>query len=216
MIVVVIKGLLVGLSIALFFGFGPSFFAVFQTALYKGYWRGALMAFGVFLSDVLMVTVSLLGAKSVVENSEKYEVLGIIGGLILIVFGIVILKKKTLRTDKDENFELIPENPHPAFCIGKGFLLNIANPFIWIFWAGMVMGVAAPLKAQHANVILFFGTALLTIFAVDLTKVIIANKIKPIINDKFLIGINRAAGIMLIIFGVTLLIKTVIEYSGMA
>ena len=214
MIFVVLKGILLGLSIALFFGFGPSFFAVFQTALYKGYIRGGLMAFGVFLSDVVMVALSLLGAKSVVENSEKYEILGFIGGTILIIFGLVIFKKKSLRTEKDEQLDLEYKNPHATFCVGKGFLLNIANPFIWIFWAGVVMGVAAPLKENGVNVLFFLGSALLTIFTVDLTKVVIANKIKPLINDRFLMGINKAAGVMLIIFGITLLIKTVMEYSG--
>ncbi len=213
MIVIIIKGILLGLSIALFFGFGPSFIAVFQTALHRGYFRGALMALGVFLSDVLMVAVSLLGAKSVVENSEKYEVLGVIGGVILIVFGIFILKKHAITTEQEE-VDIDVDPTHPLLYTAKGFLLNIANPFIWIFWAGVVMGVAAPLKAKEINILVFLASALLTIFTVDLTKVFIAHKIKSLINDRFLRGLNKAAGLMLIIFGITLLIKTFIEYSG--
>ena len=213
MIAVVLKGILLGLSIALFFGFGPSFIAVFQTALHKGYFKGALMALGVFLSDILMVTVSLLGAKSVVENSEKYEVLGVIGGIILIIFGIFILKKHAFTT-KSEKMDIEINPTHPLLYTAKGFLLNIANPFIWIFWAGVVMGVAAPLKAKELNIIIFLASALLTIFTVDLVKVVIANKIKPLINDRFLSGLNKASGFMLIIFGIILLIKTFIEYYG--
>ena len=62
--------------------------------------------------------------------------------------------------------------------------------------------------------IIFFVSALLTIFSVDIIKVKIANRIKPLINDRFLIGLNKAAGVMLIFFGITLIVKTVIEYSG--
>lgn len=214
MLAVIIKGILLGLSIALFFGFGPSFFAVFQTALYKGTLRGILMALGVFLSDALMVALSLWGAHSIIENSEKYEVLGLVGGAILIVFGIVIFKTKTLRTEKDEKLDVDVKSPHPIVCTVKGFFLNVANPFIWIFWAGVVLGVSGPLKANIFSMLTFLTSALLTIFSIDIIKVKIANKIKPLINDRFLMGLNKAAGIILIVFGITLLIRTVIEYSG--
>ena len=170
------------------------------------------MALGVFLSDALMVALSLWGANSIIENSSKYEMLGLVGGVILIVFGLVIMKTKSLRTNKDELIDVDTKNPHPVVCSVKGFFLNVANPFIWIFWAGVVMGISGPLKANMFNMILFLVSALLTIFSVDITKVIIANRIKPLINDRFLMGLNKTAGIMLIVFGIILIIKTVVEY----
>ena len=216
MIAIIFKGILLGVSIALFFGFGPAFFAVFQTALHKGYVKGFLMAFGVFLSDALMVGISMWGAQSVLENSKRYEILGLIGGLILIAFGLYIFKKKTLSTEREEIEELemeLTSSKHP-FYVAKGFLLNIANPFIWIFWAGTVMGFSSHMAGF--KLIAFFSATLLTIFSFDIIKVIIANKIKPLINDRFLRGINKAAGLMLIIFGLALLIKTLIEYLGIS
>jgi threonine/homoserine/homoserine lactone efflux protein len=216
MIELVLKGILMGLSIALFFGFGPSFFAVFQTALHKGHKKGSLMAIGVFLSDVIMVILSVLGAKRVIENSERYEILGLIGGVILIIFGFIIFKKKSLGNSKDKRSDIKIKSSHPIVYTIKGFFLNIANPFIWLFWASVVMGVAAPMKQKEINIMLFLSSILFTILAIDLTKVFIANKIKPIINDRFLMGINKTTGVILIIFGITLLIKTVMEYSGIS
>ncbi len=212
--IVILKGILLGLSIGFFFGFGPAFFAIIQTALYRGFLRGALMAFGVFLSDSLMVILTLLGATSILKNIENSEAMGFIGGFVLISFGVYIFRKKTMRTPSEEKKELDIRDPHPATYPFKGFLLNIANPFIWLFWAGVVMGVAAPFKEHTTSLILFFSATLLTIFATDLTKVFISHKIKSIVNDRFLMGVNRVAGLGLTGFGVYLIVKTLLVIIG--
>lgn len=214
MVTVVLQGILLGLSIGFFFGFGPAFFAIIQTALYRGPLRGALMAFGVFLSDSLMVILTLLGATSILEKFENSEPMGFIGGAVLISFGIYIFRKKTMRTPSEEKKELDIKDPHPATYPFKGFLLNIANPFIWLFWAGIVMGVAAPFKAHQTKLIIFFSVALLTIFSTDLTKVFISHKIKKIVNDRFLMGVNKVAGLGLMGFGVYLIAKTLMVIMG--
>ncbi len=214
MIAVILKGILLGLSIGFFFGFGPAFFAIIQTAIYRGPLRGALMALGVFLSDSVMVILTLIGAASIFRNSENAEIMGFIGGIVLIVFGIVIFTKKSMRTESEEKKELNLQNPNPVFYPFKGFLLNIANPAIWLFWAGVVMGVAAPFKDQEFKLILFFSATLLTVFTTDLTKVFVSHKMKSIVNDRFLMAVNKVAGVGLFGFGVYLFIKTIIIVVG--
>ncbi len=214
MIVVILKGILLGLSIGFFFGFGPAFFAIIQTALYRGPLRGALLALGVFLSDSLMVILTLLGATSILHNIENSEVMGFLGGAVLIAFGIYIFRKKSMRTPGEEKKEIDIRDPHPVTYPFKGFLLNIANPFIWLFWAGVVMGVAAPFKEHLTSLILFFSAALLTIFSTDLTKVFISHKIKSIVNDRFLMAVNKIAGLGLMGFGVYLIVKTLLIIIG--
>ncbi len=214
MVLVILQGVLLGLSIGFFFGFGPAFFAIIQTALYRGPLRGALMAFGVFLSDSLMVILTLLGATSILQNIENSETMGFIGGFVLISFGIYIFRKKSMRTPSEEKKELDIKNPHPATYPFKGFLLNIANPFIWLFWAGIVMGVAAPFKEHQTKLVIFFSVTLLTIFTTDLTKVFISHKVKTIVNDRFLMGVNKVAGLGLMGFGVYLITKTLMVIIG--
>jgi threonine/homoserine/homoserine lactone efflux protein len=214
MLAIIVKGILLGLSIGFFFGFGPAFFAIIQTAIYRGPFRGALMAFGVFLSDSLMVILTLIGAASIIESSENSEIMGFVGGFVIIVFGIYIFRKRSMRTPGEEKKELDIKNPHPAIYPFKGFLLNVANPFIWLFWAGIVMGVAAPFKANLTSLILFFSATLLTIFTTDLTKVFISHKVKNIVNDRFLMAVNKLAGIGLFGFGVYLIVKTLLVVIG--
>lgn len=214
MVVVVLKGMLLGVSIGFFFGLGPAFFAIIQTALYRGPLRGALLAFGVFLSDSLMIILTLLGAASILQNIKNSETMGFVGGAVLISFGIYIFRKKTMRTPSEEKKEIDIKNPHPITYPIKGFLLNIANPFIWLFWAGIVMGVAAPFKSNITSLILFFSAALLTVFTTDLIKVFISHKIKSIVNDRFLMGVNRMAGLGLMGFGVYMIVKTMMIMFG--
>jgi len=210
MITILFQGILLGLSIGFFFGFGPAFFAVIQTAIYRGPLRGALMAFGVFLSDSLMVILTLIGAASVLETGENSEIMGFVGGAVLIIFGMVVFKKKSLRSSSEEKKVLDIQNPHPAIYPFKGFFLNVANPFIWLFWAGIVMGVAAPFRENLTNLIVFFSATLLTIFSVDLTKVFVSHKLKAIVNDRFMMAINKIAGLVLIGFGVFLIVKMIL------
>ena len=210
MIAIIFKGILLGLSIGFFFGFGPAFFAIIQTAIYRGPTRGALMALGIFLSDSVMVILTLIGAASILKNSENAEIMGVVGGIVLIIFGIYIFRKKSMRTATEEKKELNLQNPNLILYPFKGFILNIANPAIWLFWAGVIMGVATPFKDQEFKMILFFSATLLTIFTTDLTKVFVSHKLKAIINDRFLMSINKVAGVGLFGFGAYLFIKTIL------
>ena len=207
---IIIKGILLGLSLGFFFGFGPAFFAIIQTSIYRGPLRGALLALGVFLSDSLIVVLTLIGASSIFEKAENSHILGFAGGAVLIAYGIFIFKKKSMRTESEEKKEIYIKSPHAAIYPFKGIVLNIANPAIWLFWAGVVMGVAAPFKANLTDLFVFFAAVLLTIFTTDLFKVFVSHKLKSIVNDRFLMAINKVAGLVLLGFGIFLIVKTIL------
>ena len=83
------EGTILGFSLAFLFGFGPAFFALIQTGLYRGLLSGVLLAFGIFLNDLVVVGLSLFGTSTIMSNVENFKTIGIIGGAILIVFGVV-------------------------------------------------------------------------------------------------------------------------------
>ncbi len=202
-----IEGIILGFTLAFFFGFGPAFFALIQTGIHRGFFKGFLLAIGVFLNDLFVVTVSIFGAHTIMNNVQSHRWLGIIGGIILIVVGIVTYGHK-VEIDT-ETSEIVPKNePHFTVYIIKGFLLNIANPFVWLFWPTVVLGVAAPFMDTTADIILFFAGTLSVVFLSDVTKVYLASKIKRFITDKFLIKINKIAGVALVIFGIILIARS--------
>jgi threonine/homoserine/homoserine lactone efflux protein len=204
-----VEGVILGLTLSFLFGFGPAFFALVQTGIHRGFWAGFLLAVGIILNDLLIVVLTLLGATKAMVNLETYHVFGMVGGGILIIFGIITYKRKPAMDAYSE--EKSERKPHFIEYIGKGFLLNILNPFVWIFWLGIVVGLTARFQADTTSLVTFFGTALSIVFVTDIFKTFAASRFRELINRKFLVLINKIAGIGLIVFGVFLIIKSIIE-----
>lgn len=205
-----IEGALLGLSLSFLFGFGPAFFALIQTAINRGFWPAVLLASGIFINDVSIVILSLLGSAQVFHASDNYKLIGIIGGALLIVFGLFNINKRPVAQKKENNTEI--KSPHPLIYIGKGFLLNIANPFVWIFWISLVVGVTARFKADKTQIVTFFASALVVVFLSDIIKSFAAFQFKKFATATFLVIIHRIAAVSLILFGIFLIIRAVVGF----
>ena len=82
-------GVLMGLTLATIFGFGPAFFLLIQTSISKGFKKALFFDFGVLLSDVIVVALMMLTSiRLTLDNSGNSVVAGITAGLIIIGFGI--------------------------------------------------------------------------------------------------------------------------------
>jgi len=203
------EGIILGFTLAFIFGFGPAFFALIQTAVHRGFWAGVLLAFGIFLNDFIIVVLGLLGSVNVISGSENYKLMGIIGGALLIVFGLFSYRRQeiTKRDDKSQN-----GNPHRLIYIGKGFVLNLLNPFVWIFWLTVIVSATASYKADTYSLTLFFAGTLGVVLITDIFKVFMASKLTKFLTDKFLIMINKIAGVALVVFGLFFILRAVLEF----
>lgn len=200
MIKALFEGILLGITLA--FLIGPSFFALIQTSIANGFKSGLALAIGIFLSDLLCVFLAYLGASQLLYNSDNKVIVGIIGGIILIIFGMLnVIQKKTIEEKKIE----IPKVNLPL-TITKGFFLNILNPFVIVFWVGSVSVVSSKYDFPLL-IIAFFSGTLLTAFTTDILKSLIALKIRHILKPQLVIIINRIAGIVLILFGMSLIYR---------
>jgi threonine/homoserine/homoserine lactone efflux protein len=201
-----LEGSILGLSLAFIFGFGPAFFALIQTAVHRSFGAGVLLALGIFLNDLVVVVLSMLGAVSLVSGSENYKLMGIIGGSLLVIFGVVTYRRKVVVKESEEN-----ENNEPPglIYVAKGFLLNLANPFVWLFWLSIAVSAAAGYRADTYNLVLFFSGTLGVVLLTDILKVFTASRLTRFLTDKFLILINKIAGVALFAFGVFLVIRSV-------
>lgn len=204
---VFIEGTVLGLSLAFLFGFGPAFFALIQTGIYRGFLPGILLALGIFLNDLLIVSLSVFGASSIMSGIENFTAIGIIGGLLLIVFGIITYRKKTEVENAENNANI--KSPLPIIYIAKGFLLNAANPFVWLFWISIIVGITARFNADTTKLIYFFSGTLSVVLLTDIIKTFAASRLKQFVTGKFLILINKIAGIAIVGFGIFLIIKSI-------
>ena len=64
---------------------------------------------------------------------------------------------------------------------------------------------------QKATMAFFAGT-LFTILITDIIKVIVASRLKRYLQPKLLIKVNHAVGIMLVVFGIYLLVRTIFHF----
>ncbi|MCK5766582.1 MAG: LysE family transporter [Bacteroidales bacterium] len=211
MITPIWEGLVLGLTLAFLFGFGPALFALIQTSIHRGLWSGFQMAFGIFLSDATLVTLCLLGALQIInETPENQLVFGLITGVILIIFGIVTFTREVKIADDTNNEEI--RKPNPITFILKGFFLNFTNPFVWLFWILWVTTITSNYQGETDSVILLFSITLLVILATDMLKCFGAYKIKRYVTPRFIQWINWVAGSGLMVFGIFLLIRAFIEF----
>ena len=204
------EGIFIGLTMAVMLG--PALFALLQTSILRGTKAGVILAFGIFLSDFLVVVCSYFGAAQLLSQGKKSLVVGLIGGTILIIFGIVTFTRKVHIQDANNNLLEPRRVPGPVTYLIKGFFLNFANPFVWFFWFTVMMGISGTYGSEFSAVSAFFGGVLITIFSTDVLKVFIASKIKRYLTIKILNMVNYVVGILLVVFGIILIIRSTITF----
>ncbi|CAN5362504.1 hypothetical protein BH09BAC5_BH09BAC5_29880 [soil metagenome] len=203
------QGMLFGL--ALCFSIGPAFFGLIQTSLKHGYGSGIAMAFGIFASDLIYLLLAFFGLSGWLMD-EKYAIpVGIIGGVLLMGYGIVqIMKKTVVQREDGEPIEF--KRPTRGSSVLKGFLMNLFNPFVIFLWIGAI-GLASN-KFNHDSylVVTFFVATLATVLGTDILKSFAAGKIKNYLNETVIHKVNMIAGIILIISGIVLMVRVFVEH----
>ncbi|KAF0204410.1 MAG: lysine exporter protein [Bacteroidetes bacterium] len=203
-----LEGIILGFTLAIMLG--PAMFSLIQTSIHRGMNRGMMLAGGIFLSDLALVMLCYLGAVQVFGTERNYLMFGIIGGIILVVFGVVTFLRKVHVSEDNTLLEV--KQPGILTYIFKGFFLNFANPFVWIFWVSVMVTVSASHGADTKSTLAFFAGTLFTIFTTDVAKVIVASRLKRYLRPKVLIMVNHAVGILLVIFGIYLVIRTFMNF----
>ena len=203
-----LQGIILGLTLSALLG--PALFTLLQTSIHRGLKSGIFLALGIFLSDVSVVYLALLGALQLINQKNNYMIAGIIGGLILIGFGIYTFLHKIHLDENSKGIEV--RKPGPMTYVLKGYFLNIMNPFVWFFWISAMVGVSTSYTDDKHGIILFFIGTLVTVFGSDILKVVIASRIKRHLNVNILVRMNHIVGILLIIFGLFLIIRVIFHF----
>ncbi|HSY76813.1 MAG TPA: LysE family transporter, partial [Bacteroidia bacterium] len=151
-------GVFLGLGLAVLF-IGPSLFALIQASIKNGFRSAAVMAFGISLSDVLLVSLAYLGASQLIDNPKNVQYMRIIGSVILFGFGIYTLFQKHDKEDTKSKSVVVPDGTHLPIMFVKGFFLNLFNPSVFFFWITWV-GVASSQYTTREEVVAFFAGTL--------------------------------------------------------
>ena len=205
----VIWAVVIGLFLSLIVNMGPAFITLVQTSLHRGFKSAAWFISGVILNDAMIISLYILTSVQVVMRSELEVTLFSIGaGIILVLFGVFTFRRKAedkeslIEKRTNEIMEKKDDKPSWFLMLGKGFVINLLNPFVWIFWFSAVAVVAGSMGGNKVNTIVFFALILGTTLTCELLKAWGAAKLKVFFNPQRTTILNRCAGILLVVCGI--------------
>jgi threonine/homoserine/homoserine lactone efflux protein len=202
------KGVLMGLTITV--SLGPGFIALFQTSIMRGVKAGFVLAVGILISDLTLISISYLGLANLLHQGNTM-IMGIIAGAILIITGAIPFVRKSAVKLDDPNQLPDMKSRLPKLLI-KGFILNIANPFCLMFWIGII-GFAASNYGMHSyGFFIFFAGLMITAFTSDLLKCYLSGFFRKILTSKAITILNKGVGLVLMLVGLIVIYKVSFYY----
>ena len=196
------------MGLALTVSFGPGFLALFQTSIVSGLKAGFILAIGILISDLILISISYFGLGQVFHKHNTLT-MGVVTGIILfLVGGVSFIRKPVNSFTNEKQPATLSLSLHAQ--LFKGFILNIANPFSLLFWIG-IMGYAVSKYGLHNyQFYLFFSGLILTAFSSDLLKCYLSSSLRNIFTPRIIGKLNKIIGLVLMGVGLIIIIKVII------
>ncbi|MBS1632123.1 MAG: LysE family translocator [Bacteroidetes bacterium] len=208
MVEALLKGITFGLLLSI--SVGPILFSVIKQSLSSGHRGGMAFVIGVSFSDITLVLISNVFTELFRSLSEHKTVIGIAGCIFLVSLGVYFLFFKKIKVNDEGKQVLQFSTGEYARIFLSGFLMNVLNPAVFIFWITTSTAVINHTIQQR---IVIFATCLILVLAADIAKVMLAGKIRSRLTPHNIHIINRINGLILIGFGIALIWGLLI-YSG--
>lgn len=199
-----LSGITFGLALALMVG--PVFFALIQTSLHESFRAGAYFALGVFLSDASLIALGYVFAGQLDLLNTHRDLMGWIGGAVLIVFGVFQMTRQPKIREVDDERRTV----HGHYLV-RGFLMNTLNPMVLLFWLSVIGIVSVRAHYTPADRMTFFASVLGTVLSTDLLKSYGAGKLKRLLSARVMKWINRITGLVVAGFGVEMIIRAMMQ-----
>lgn len=174
-----------------------------ETSLLKGSKAAIILDLGVLLADVVYIALAYQNSCGIAEYIQTHPSLFKLGGFIIFIYGCFTTFSKGSLHFKNE----VPLANNYLQLIFKGFLLNFTNIGVLVFWISVVL-VISENYPKPGKFILYIGIVLATFFCIDLIKILLAGKFHHKFNDQLAYKIRKIVGLILVIFGIILFIKS--------
>lgn len=212
-----LEGIIIGLSLTFIMGFGPAFFTLIQTSINRGFKSAMLLDIGIILNDIMVVVLMMMtNLQFNITDKDNLLYAGISAGIILIIFGIYTFNlspKKIIHISEHNNEKIdkmnekFDDEPKWYVYISKGFIINIFNPFVWIFWITCVATASSNFAGNKYSMMIFFIGIFSTVLFFDVLKALGAYSLKKFFTEKMMKKLNQATGIALILFGLFVIVR---------
>lgn len=200
-----------GLIYAAFYGFllafavGPVFFTLIETAITKGIRAAIFFDLGSLSADIVFIAIAFLSTNKLLEKVKNDPALLIFGGGILVAYGVISylrINKSIYKIVREHYAQEARKNLGNLFL--KGFLLNFVNFGVLIGWIGTLV-MANALTSTDAGIYWFILTVLITFFATDLLKILLAKRLMKKLTPRFVFKAKKWVSLLIIVFGMLLL-----------
>ena len=202
------QGFILGLTLSILAG--PILFTLVQTSLERGARAGIFVGLGVWLSDFIFITLTWLTLSQIqgLENDLLFKsVTGLIGGILLVGIGIGFIVKKSKEWNANSSRSSV--KGYLGYWT-LGFAINTFNPFTFFFWITVMSTIVLTNSWSLAEAIVFFGGIMGVVIITDILKVLLAKRLRKYLTPQHIMTIRKICGSALILFGVVLIIRTVL------
>ncbi len=199
-----VSAFLYGLPVGFAFSFalGPVFFSLIKVSLEYGFRAAVSIALGVILADLALLAIAFGGVEAFLPKNDVNVTFWVqlLGGILLLGIGIGTIVKKAVYTEGSP----LTRERRIFKHISMGFFLNIVNPANFFEW----MGAASVLKSKYHfetyENVSFFAGALLAVFGTELFVAYFATRLRTILSNRMIHGINILTGVVFIMSGIWL------------
>jgi threonine/homoserine/homoserine lactone efflux protein len=198
---VLVQGAAIGFLVAA--AIGPIAMLCIRTTLERGRIAGIAAGMGVAVADTIYAAIGAYGISFVGAALSSGETwLKLVGGLVLIAFGIYLARKQPVATADEQE---VPKSLIADFLMTLG--LTLTNPMTILSFAGLFAGVSGlrgfPLTEVPALLLgVFAGSAVWW-----LALAFVIGLIRHRISSTTMLWINRGSATAIIGFGVYVLIE---------
>jgi len=206
----VLAGLGIGLLMAA--PIGPVNVLVIQRVVAKGFWAGLAAGLGAVLGDGVLAAAGAFSIAAISDVILAYgDTIQLIGGVLLVAFGIALLVRRPVMTTPPQERSHILEH---MGIIPQTFILTVTNPGAVLGMAAMIGGLGSLIGGLNTNlealilVVSVMGGSLL--WWLGLSELVA--KFRHKLTDNRLKVVNRIAGSILLGFGFALIVEFGLRY----
>ena len=176
---------------------GAIFFLLLNQSIQNGYKSCIPIALGVITGDAIFVTLAVIFTSQITSFLSLYQnYISIIGGVVLIVLGVINMRKK-LPINK------VHEGKGSLYA--KAFTINFLNPANAAWWLSLY-SLAPMSEFQLPNKLTFGAFAIIGIFTTEIAVAFGAQNLKKWLNGPRLQKLNFGIGLVFILLGLKLVL----------
>ena len=201
------------LGIILAFTIGPVFFTILEISVSKGFKAAVFFNIGVVFSEIVFFAIAYASTSSLLQSIQENTSWKILGGVLLSFYaGITLLGIYQNKTEEGL-YSVDPgyESPNLIKNMVRGFLLNIINFAVLVFWILIVANYGPGFQDTEYKMFLFFLTIVGTYFSIDLGKIYLAQQLKSSLTRAVITKIKIVVNSVILIIGIVLIFKGFFE-----